>query len=88
MCILKYGSILAAPRNFICSKSAYLKELFSCSLCLGFWSGVTVAVFVYYLQPPWDNKYFLFPFLSAVMCWTADSVIGIFSYTERYMASK
>ena len=89
MCILKYGSILSTPRDFVCSKSKYLKELFSCSLCLGFWSGALVGVFIYFLDSSfWSPKFYLLPLFSAVTCWVSDSLIGIFSYTEKFIAHK
>ena len=87
-CILKYGNVLHAPRKFLCSKSSYLEELFSCSLCLGFWSGAVIASFIYYVSPDWHNGYFLFPLFSAASCWSLDSIIGILNYTERYIANK
>ncbi len=89
MCILKYGSILAKPRAFITSKSKYFAELFKCSLCLGFWVGALAATFIYFLDKSfWSDKFYLFPLYSAVICWTSDSIIGIFSYSEKYIARK
>lgn len=88
MCILKYGNILSLPRDFLTSKSKYLKELFSCSLCLGFWAGVAIACFIYFILDSWEDKYFLFPLYSSISCWIADPVIGIFSYTENLVAKK
>ena len=89
MCILKYGSILATPRSFLCSKSEYLKELFKCSLCLGFWVGFIISSFIYFLDPTsWSPKLFLFPFFSSISCWVADPIIGIFSYSEKIVARK
>jgi len=88
VCILKYGSILAKPRAFLSARSEALAELFRCSLCLGFWVGGGVAIFIYYFTPAWDNKFFLFPFFAAVICWAGDSIIGIFSYLERYLSEK
>jgi len=88
MCILKYGNILSIPRDFLTSKSKYLKELFSCSLCLGFWTGAFVACFIHFGLSSWEDKYYLFPLYSSVLCWAADPIIGIFSYTENYIAKK
>jgi hypothetical protein len=88
VCLLKYGSILARPRTFLSARSPVLAELFSCSLCLGFWAGIGVATFIYYFTPNWNNNFFLFPLFSAVTCWSGDSIIGIFSYLERYLADK
>lgn len=43
MFILKYGTILDKPREFIC-RLKFFREMFNCSMCLGFWCGVMVAV--------------------------------------------
>lgn len=87
MSILKYGSILSAPRSFLTSKSKYLEELFKCSLCLGFWVGFLTTLFIYFLDNAfWSSKFYLFPLYSAVICWSCDSIIGILSYSEKYIA--
>lgn len=38
--IITSSSIFEPVRNFIDSKSSFLGELFSCPMCMGFWSGV------------------------------------------------
>lgn len=40
--ILKYAFIFNVPRNWLKDKSVYLKELLSCSQCLGFWCGLGI----------------------------------------------
>ena len=65
MFILKYGTILNFPRRII-TKISFIKELFKCSLCLGFW----VGVIVYFVS---KNEYILFPFVSAGVCWIIDN---------------
>lgn len=40
--ILKYAFILKAPRDWLKGKGVYLKELLSCSQCLGFWCGLGI----------------------------------------------
>ena len=42
--ILKYGTILNFPRKWV-YKVPIFKELFKCSLCLGFWCGLGVAIY-------------------------------------------
>jgi len=81
MCILKYGSILSFVRTPLVARFNFFDELFQCSLCLGFWTGVTLGVFLYYTGK-WDPFYFLFPLLSAPACWTLDSLVGIVKYKE------
>jgi hypothetical protein len=66
--ILKYGSILSFFRNKLTSYSEYLKELFSCSLCLGFWSGLIVG-----LISPYNP--ILFCTYGAAVCWYADFLL-------------
>jgi hypothetical protein len=65
MYILKYGTILNVPRNIVC-KVNILKELFSCSLCLGFWCGVIVYLIT--------RSYILLPLASAGACWFMDNL--------------
>lgn len=42
--ILKYGYIFNIPRDWLKNKSVFLKELLSCSQCLGFWSGFFIGL--------------------------------------------
>ena len=72
--ILKYGSILNIPRNLLCKLHASIKELFNCSLCLGFWSG-WIVWFI-------SQEEILLPLISACVCWFADAIIGILQYYE------
>lgn len=88
MCLLKYGSILATPRAFLSAKWEAMEELFECSLCLGFWAGVLISLFIKCCTPVWDTLWCLFPFYSAVMCWVGDSLIGISKYIEAYLEKK
>lgn len=71
--ILKYGSILNWPRDILC-KLEFFKELFKCSLCIGFWSGVCVYMI--------EQQNVLLPFASAATCWAADSVVAILQWWE------
>jgi len=79
--ILKYGSILNIARNLLC-KIKLFEELFKCSLCLGFWSGVFISFIKYNftLNLSFDN--IILPFVSAGVCWFADSLITILQYIE------
>jgi hypothetical protein len=72
--ILKYGTILKRPRDYIKGIHPLLKDLFNCSLCLGFWSGVIVYCIV--------KSYILLPLASAGVCWAADAFIGILQFLE------
>ena len=86
MCILKYGSILNIPRNFICSLHPKIKELFNCSLCLGFWVGVFIGLCDYYIFMT-DVNYYL-PLISAGVCWFGDSLLMMMQTIEVYLDKK
>jgi len=75
MWILRYGSILNKPRNFICNKFSIIKELFNCSLCLGFWCGLFIGGLFYNIEQ--ELYYFTFPFASAAICWFFDSLLDL-----------
>ena len=72
--ILKYGTILNIPRNLV-NKVPIFAELFKCSLCLGFWSGIIVSLIT-------DVDIWIFPFASAGMCWLADNFNNILQSIE------
>lgn len=61
--ILKYGSILNWPRNFLI-KSKFFAQLFDCALCLGFWVGLFFGLF-------WGLPFF-WCFYSGAVCFFAD----------------
>jgi hypothetical protein len=67
--ILKYGSILSFIRNRL-TKYKYFAELFSCSLCLGFWSGLAIGLLGTY-NP------ILFCTYGAAVCWFADYILDV-----------
>jgi len=83
--VLKYGSILNLVRAFLC-KFKIFDELFKCSLCLGFWSGLAHTVFLYHFE--WNNIYLLIPFASACTCWFADCIITNIQTIEMLMDKK
>jgi len=76
--ILKYGTVLRFLRNFLTSRSKKLTELFTCSLCLGYWAGVLLMPlaiiklgFCYGL---------LLPLVSAACSWCIDTILQCFQY--------
>jgi hypothetical protein len=87
MCILKYGSILNTPRNFICSLHPKIKELFNCSLCLGFWVGLFIGICEYHVFRN-DINYFYLPFVSAGVCWFLDSTLRSIQTIELFLDKK
>ena len=62
--ILKYGTILDPIRS-IFTRVNLFKQLINCSLCLGFWCGVFVGLFV----SVWGLS-----FASAACCWFVDNL--------------
>jgi hypothetical protein len=78
--ILKYGTIFNKPRAFVC-KCKFLNDLFKCSLCLGFWSGVIVGVFCFYTELL-DDKVFLLPLVSSACCWILDNLNNVIQSIE------
>lgn len=79
MCILRYGHILAFIRNPL-TKISYFNELFSCSLCIGFWAGVAVAAFSFFTA---GHEYYLLPLIAAASSWLFDFVIGALQAVEN-----
>lgn len=64
--ILKYGSILNWPRNFL-TKAEFFKQLFDCCLCLGFWAGLFFGTL-------WGG-WFFWAFYGASVCFFADLLV-------------
>jgi hypothetical protein len=73
--ILKYGSILKDYREHVTKDDEMLKELFKCSLCLGFWAGALHVPFMMICEWTINLKYMAMPFVAAATCWFADSLI-------------
>lgn len=68
--ILKYGSILNHPRNLLRKLNPFFEELFKCSLCLGFWSGLFIGLIL-------KENLFLFPFYGAAISFFADQFLEL-----------
>lgn len=87
MFILKYGTILNTPRDFLC-KIKFFKELFDCAMCLGFWTGIIVATIANFAS---DGAYFapteilLFGLASSFLCLVADLVVEIGDEVKYYL---
>ena len=76
MWVLRYGSILNRPRNFIVKYSNLLYVLFYCSLCLGFWCGLFIGLLMYNFKES-NILYLLFPLCSSAYCWFFDSLLDL-----------
>ena len=70
--IIKYGTILNFVRTPL-KRVKILKELLECSLCLGFWCGVIVAI----VSNDWRIC-----FASAAVCWLMDNINNMIQSVE------
>jgi hypothetical protein len=77
--ILKYATILSWPRNLL-SKLSFFNDLFKCSLCLGFWSGVILAIASYFIN--WSSILYLLPLASSALSWISDSLLRVVQTIE------
>ena len=78
--ILRYGSILSWPRNFLTKRFATMEDLFSCTLCLGFWAGVAVCLSLFYLD--WEPRFIFLPLASAGASWFSDGLLRVIQTIE------
>lgn len=76
MWILKHGSILNYPREYLKSSSTVLKDLFNCSMCLGFWCGL-LFTFISYKINGLSYSLVYIPFISSGACWFFDSTLDL-----------
>lgn len=81
MFILKYGTILNWYRDLGCRVHEKICELHKCSLCLGFWTGVTIMCFELYFDNK-DYKIFLLPLMSSGCCWFVDNLNNVIQSIE------
>ena len=61
--ILMYGKILSKPRNYLI-KYSFFKNLLSCAVCTGFWSGLFFSLILLITPINWYYIIFL-PFASS-----------------------
>ena len=76
MFILKYGTILKSIRKPLVNLHPKIKQLFGCSLCLGFWSGAIIGLYSWYFCH-FEMEAVLFPFASAGLSWFFDSLLTL-----------
>jgi len=82
--IVLYGSILKLPREWIKARHTILNELFTCSMCLGFWSGFSVS----YLTNNGFTLHIVIGLASSASSWLYDSVIGYMQSLDVYYSRK
>lgn len=74
--IIKDSYILKVPREYLKSKKNWLKELLSCSQCLGFWCGF-LMIYIDFRINGWQNQYYYYPLASSAFCWFFDSLLDL-----------
>lgn len=84
--ILKYGSILESFREITSSRLPFLKKLYQCCLCMGFWVGLLFCPLLF-LDGISLWKILVFPFSCSCVCWFADSIITQIHKTTNYLSS-
>lgn len=72
--LLMYGSIFDNVRTVL--NKTFLKELINCSLCLGFWAGVVIAAFDFYLSG--DLLVLLLPFTVSLFSALSEQIFDYF----------
>ena len=74
--ILKDSYIFKQPREYLKSKAEWLRELLSCSQCLGFWVGMLLS-YIEYKTHGISYMVALMPFASSAFCWFFDSLLDM-----------
>lgn len=82
--IVVYGSIFDRPRNWLKSKLNILNEFLSCTLCVGFWSGLVTSLCLNSLDKN-HEVHAVIALASAAASWLYDSVVGAFQAVEVNM---
>jgi hypothetical protein len=83
--ILKYASITEDIRTTFKALFQKGEELFSCSMCLGFWCGVIIYLISKLTEIEIN---FLFPLASSGFCWALDSLIYFILGLDKIVVQK
>ena len=75
-----YGSVLEFIRVPLTNRYPFVRKLLTCSLCTGFWVGVTIGCIAYIWTK--DNSTLFLPLVSASICWLYDNIIGVLQSIE------
>lgn len=82
--IIVYGSIFNVPRNWLKVKSSILKEFLTCSLCVGFWSGVVIS----YTLNTQIIQHIIIGLATSACSWMYDSMVGANQAREVFLTNK
>jgi len=74
--IIKYGKILEPFRTTTAKVFTFFTSLYKCCLCMGFWVGIIMIPFLYYIEG-YSIELIFFPFSTSAICWIADSAITL-----------
>ena len=70
--IIIYGSIFDKPRDWLKSKNKILNKFLTCSLCVGFWSGLFISL----LCNTQHVEHVILALCGSSCSWLYDSVVG------------
>jgi hypothetical protein len=82
--VIKDSYVLSLPRNYLNSKSIWIKELISCSQCLGFWVGVSFSIIDFYFFN-FNLIILSYPFAVSAFCWFFDSLLDLIQEASAYL---
>lgn len=85
--IMKHGSILENFRQKTSSVFPFLKKLYKCCLCMGFWVGVSMIPFLYFIEGD-GIELVWYPFSTSALCWITDSVLSLIHSLTIYVDKK
>jgi hypothetical protein len=74
--VVKHGSILESFREKTSELFPFLKKLYKCCLCMGFWVGMSMIPFLYVIEG-FGIELVWYPFSTSALCWIADSVLSL-----------
>ncbi len=74
--ILKHGSILEIFRDKTSEVFPFLRKLYKCCLCMGFWVGLSMIPFLYSIEG-FGIELVWFPFSTSALCWVTDSLLSL-----------
>jgi hypothetical protein len=84
--ILKYGSILNSIKEQSIQKYPILEKLYQCCLCMGFWVGLLLTPFIFFVEKC-GVGIILFPFSVSFYGFLFDSIITVIHTVNNYLLS-
>ena len=79
--VLMYAQLflIKIPRTYLVDKFSFFNDLFKCSKCLGFWCGLIMSCFLFFIKDPTLSyaELMLLPLVSSAFCWFFDSLLDL-----------